>query len=108
MNTLKDRLHERCLDVYEWIDYRPDADFRWLLAVPVLLGIGWAFGSPVGVGIALTLAAIVTVAAAALGLIGIVAWILANSLVDIVYSLRLPNRIPKLAAIRNESQQAHR
>ena len=92
MNTLKDRLHERCLDVYEWIDYRPDADFRWLIAVPVLLALGWALGSPIGVGIALALAAVVTVVAAAVGLITIVAWVLANALVDVVHSIRLPQR----------------
>ena len=92
MNTLKDRLHERCLDVYEWIDYRPDADFRWLIAVPVLLAFGWALGSPIGVGIALVLAAVVTAVAAVLGLITIISWILANALVDVVHSIRLPHR----------------
>jgi hypothetical protein len=102
MNMLKDRLHERCLDVYEWIDYRPDADFRWLLAVPVLLALGWALGSPIGVGIALVLAAIVTVVAAVLGLISIVSWILANALVDIVTSIKLPARGTTLAPIPND------
>lgn len=103
MNTLKERLHERCLDVYEWIDYRPDADFRWLIAIPVLLAVGWAFGTTTGVGIALALAVLVTVAAALLGLIGIVAWIIANALVDVVYSLRIPQRLPSLVPIRKDS-----
>ena len=105
MNTLKDRLHERCLDVYEWIDYRPDADFRWLLAVPVLLLVGWAFGSPTGLGIALALAVIVTALAAALGLISIVSWILANALVDLVYSVRLPEGRFTLSPVRKDPAQ---
>ena len=92
MVSFGERLHERCVDVGEWVDYRPDPDFRWLSVLPFLLAGGWLYGSMIGLGLAVALALMVTVVVALAGLFGVVLWIVANAAVDLAYSVRLPSR----------------
>ncbi len=92
MVSFKDRLRERWIDVCEWVDYRPDADFRWLAAIPFILAGGWLYGSAIGLGLAFAFALFVTTLVAILGCTAIVVWILANTIVDVVYTFRLPSR----------------
>ena len=84
------RLAERSADVMDWVDYRPDADFRFLLVLPPMLSVAWAYGGFVGLGVLLVFACSVTLVAASFFAVGTVAWIAANALLDVVPPLRLP------------------
>ncbi|GEM_PF-4602176 len=84
------RLAERSADVLDWVDYRPDADFRFLLVLPPMLSVAWAYGGFVGLGLLLASALFATLVAASCFAVGTVAWIAANALLDVVPPLRLP------------------
>jgi hypothetical protein len=90
MDSLQDRLRERWTDVCEWVDYRPDADFRWLAPLPLLLAGGWLYGSTIGLGIAVGMAVFVTAFVALAGLATIAVWIVTNTVIDLAYSFCLP------------------
>lgn len=84
MAALKRRLSERCLDVCDWLDYAPDADFRPLLALPVLFAFGWVYGGPFGVEALATVALFVTLAVALVALVVCAGWIVANAALDVL------------------------
>lgn len=100
MGTLRHHLRERWTDVFEWVDYRPDPQMAWLATIPALLLLGWTFGSAIGLGIAVVIALLATVAVAALGLVCIASWVVANALLDVVYILKYN---PKSKPTRNRT-----
>jgi len=100
MDSLKERFRERCLDVCEWVDYRPDPDLGWLAAIPVLLVFGWLFGSAIGLGMAVAIALLVTLFVAVVGLLGMALWVVANAALDFTYSVKLS---PKPATARTRT-----
>lgn len=89
MDCFKRCLGERCADVFDWVDYRPDADFRWLALAPVLFALGWAYSGPFGIAMIASFALLATLVVAALGLVALAGWILGNALADAASTLRL-------------------
>lgn len=97
MVSFRRRLGERSADVLDWVDYRPDADFRFLFLLPPMLSATWAYGGFVGLGLLLTFVLSAVLVVAILFGFGLLAWVVANAVLDIVPPLRLPSlHVPRM------------
>lgn len=93
------RVGERYADLLDWVDYRPDADFRPLLALPLVAAAGYLLGGAIGFEIALAGAIVLTAALATVALVGMTAWVLANALLDVMPTLTLPSLEVRVQAV---------
>ena len=84
MIPLRQSLAERSQDVLDWIDYRPEANFWPLFAVPPMLSIAWAYGGTVGLGVMLVGVLLLTLLVAFFTVIGVASWIALRSMTDVV------------------------
>ena len=97
MNTLRRSLTDRLADLGDWIDYRKDASFWFLFAVPPLLAIAWAYGGEIGLGIVLIGALLATALVSALAVCGVAFWLVARVANDAygAISTALARPVPK-------------
>ena len=105
MNPFRRRLGERCADVADWIDYRPDANFWPLFAIPPVLSAFWAYAGPIGLGLVLGFALLAVVLVAFLAVCAALGWVVANAARDLVSTIGLrpsmvqtPARVPSRMA----------
>ena len=97
------RLNERGRDVLDWIDYRPDARFWTLFAIPPMLSVAWAYGGWIGFGVLLGSALLLTSIIVGLAGVGILAWITVKAIFDLISAERSPTR--KVPVISRSSPQ---
>jgi hypothetical protein len=83
MNLLRRRLADRCCDVLDWIDYRPDANFWALFAVPPMLSVAWAYGGFIGLGVLLGAVLLLTAAFILFAGVALVGWIALHAAHDV-------------------------
>ena len=98
MSLLRRRFSERCADVLEWVDYRRDANFWPLFALPPLLSVTWAYGGWIGLGIVVAFALGVALFATAAMLVATLTWVTLNAVLDVV--------VPTMTIVRQRVQPA--
>lgn len=82
MDRFRRSLSDRTQDVLDWIDYRPDANFWPLFAVPPMLSIAWAYGGIIGLGVLLGAVLLLTVTLVLLAGVAVAGWIVLRATLD--------------------------
>ena len=85
-------LGERGLDVLDWIDYRHEAGFWPLFAIPPILSVAWAYGGMIGLGVLIGTALLVSALIVGLTVAGILVWIAVRAIGDAISAERSPAR----------------
>ena len=89
MDSFRRSARARCADLLDWIDYRPDANFWPLFAVPPVLSALWAYAGPIGLGLVLGFALLAVLIVALLAGLTVLGWVLAGAAMDVASTIRL-------------------